>query len=110
MKTNQFKSVEEWLNSNPSKEVIEKVLKVVNKSIISEIRKEFYDKRGELRKMENAIKSMERVELPITKEITDKVKALKKEVDELEKQLPVVEKKEKKEEVKKEENKEETKK
>lgn len=109
MNAKQFKTVEEWLNSNPSKEVIEKVLKVANKSVISEIRKEFKEKRSELSKTQNAIKSMERVQLPITKEITEKVKTLQKEVEDLKSQLPVVKQKTKKSQPKKDVQKEEQK-
>lgn len=84
----KFENVEEWLASNPSKEVIERVLNTINRGVVTEIRRELHSKKGELRKIEGAIKAMEKVGLPIGKEITEKVKGLEKEISELQKQLP----------------------
>ena len=86
MKT--YTDVETWLDSKPSKEVIERVLNTINRGVLTETRKEFHLKKSELRKIEGAIKAMQKVDLPIGKEITDKVKGLQKEITDLEKQLP----------------------
>ena len=83
-----FKNVEEWLASNPSKEVMDRVMNTINRGVVTEIRKEFHAKKGDLRKIEKVIKAMEGVKLPVPKEITDRVKGLEKEIADLEKQLP----------------------
>lgn len=87
-KMEKYQSVEKWLASNPSKEVIEKVLNVINRGIMAEIRKEYWLKNSELVKMKKAIKSMESVGLTVSKEANDKVKVLTKELETIQKQLP----------------------
>lgn len=84
----KFETVQEWLDSNPSKEVIERVMNTINRGVVTEIRKEFHAKRGELKKVEKVVKSMKDIDLPVPKEITDKVNAFQKEIADLEKQLP----------------------
>jgi hypothetical protein len=86
MKT--YTNVEEWLKSNPSKEVIERVLNTINRGVLTEIRKEYHKKNGELRKMSKVVSNMGDIGLPITKEIKDAAANLSKEVEELKKQLP----------------------
>lgn len=94
MKT--FADVQSWLSSNPSKEEIEKVLKVINRSAQSSMRREFHQKNAELKKMKKVIDSLGEVNLPVSKEVKDQVVNLQKEVEELQKQLPVIQKKVKK--------------
>ena len=84
----KFETVKEWLESNPSNEVVERVMNTINRGVVTEIRKEFHAKRGELRKVEKVVKSMKDIDLPVPKEITEKVKAFQKEITDLEKQLP----------------------
>lgn len=84
-----YTSVQEWLKSNPSQEIIDRVLNTVNRGAVAESRKELREKIQELKRIESALKSMEKVELPIGPEINKRVTELKKSISVLQKTLPV---------------------
>jgi hypothetical protein len=86
MKT--YKTVQEWLDSNPEKEVIERVLSTVNRTAISEGRKELKEKKEEIARVERVILQMEKLSLPIGKEVKDVYNTLSKDIKNLEKALP----------------------
>ena len=88
MKTMMFKTVEEWVASKPDKETITRVLNTVNRGVVSQMRKELNQKNSELKKIERTIETMKKLDLPITVEVEDRVKFLKKEITDLMKDIP----------------------
>ncbi len=86
MKT--FKSIQDFLASKPSKEMVSKILVVINKGAIVEMRREFYKKSSEFRKVERTINSMKTLGIPISTEVNARVNSLKTEIEEIKKQLP----------------------
>ena len=86
MKT--FKNISEFLASKPSKEEIAKILVVINKGAVVQLRKDFYKKSSELRKVERTINSMKSLIIPISSEVNERLTSLKTEIDEIKKSLP----------------------
>lgn len=86
MKT--YTNVQDWLASNPSEELVKRVLNLINRAQATETRKEVYAKKATLRKMERAIKSLKEVNLPTPQQIVNEVKSLQTEIAEMEKELP----------------------
>ena len=80
METKMFKTVEEWIASKPDKEIITRVLNTVNRGVVSQMRREFNQKNSELKKIERTIETMQKLDLPVTIEVEDRVKFLKKEI------------------------------
>lgn len=95
METRIFKSINEWVKSNPDEQTTNKILDVINREGIKQIRKEWYKKRGDYSKMQNAVKRLKELQMPIPEEILNTVKKTEEEMLKLEKLLP------KKKEVKK---------
>lgn len=92
----KFKSIQEWLSTNPDKEEQNKILLLIQKGSTSKIRREFYEKNRyyqKLKALENHFKRLN-LEFPESEiAIMDKVK---KELEDLKNQLPVIPVKEKK--------------
>ena len=82
------KKMQEWLNSNPPGELVEKVLSMIDRSSVSVNRKILRDKSYEIKRVEKIIETMKKVDLPIGPEVHEKVKSLKKEISDLEKIVP----------------------
>lgn len=83
-----FKTVQEWLDSDPDQETINRVLNTVNRGVVSQMRRNLNQKKSELKKVERIVESMEKIKFPVTKEVKDRVEGLKKEIAKLEKGLP----------------------
>jgi len=88
MKTRFFETIDEWVKSNPDDETIARVLTMVNRAVISEIKKSIREKNGEIKKMEKMIYAMKDVGFPIDNSVLKKISDTRNEVAELEKQLP----------------------
>jgi len=88
MKAKMFKTIEEWSSSKPDTESIQKVLTIVNRTVVSQMKRELNDKKAELRKVERTIGSMKAIGLPIGDAVEKKITELKKELAELQKELP----------------------
>ncbi len=88
MKTQMFKTVEEWIASKPDKETITRVLNTVNRGVVSQMRRGFNQKNSELKKIERTIETMQKLDLPVTIEVEDRVKFLRKEITDLKKEIP----------------------
>jgi hypothetical protein len=88
MKTKAFKSVEEWLSSKPDEETIQKVLAIVNKGVVSQMKRELNGKKTELRKVERTIDSMKKIGLPVGDAVEKRISELKKELSDLQKDIP----------------------
>ena len=96
----KFTNISDFLASKPSKETIEKVLKLVNSSVITQIRKEVYLKEAEQRKLDKMVKTFTELKLVVPTSLNERKKVLAKEIETLKKELPPKVIKPKKEEVK----------
>ena len=83
-----FKSIDEWVKSNPDKDTIASVLNTVNKGVMTEIRKKIREKKSEIKKMEKMVNAMKDVGFPIDNSVMKKISDTRSEVVDLEKQLP----------------------
>jgi prefoldin subunit 5 len=88
MKAKMFKTVEEWMSSKPDPEITQKVLTIVNREVVSQMKRELNGKKSELRKVEKTVESMKVIGLPIGDAVEKKITELKKELAELQKELP----------------------
>jgi len=88
MKAKMFKTIEEWTSSKPDTETTQKVLTIVNRGVVSQMRRELNGKRAELRKVERTVESMKSIGLPVGDAVEKKITELKKELVELQKELP----------------------
>lgn len=84
-----YKTVQEWLDSKPEKEVIDRVMSTINRGVVAQGRKELREKTQELSKVEKTITQMEKIDLPVGPEVKKRVQDLKKSIEELQKSLPV---------------------
>ena len=55
----KHKNVQEWLDSKPAKEDLERVMNTINRGVLREIRKEISEKTREVKKMQKMVKAME---------------------------------------------------
>lgn len=94
-----FKSIQEWIKSNPSEDELKKVIALVNKGAVSETRREVYELQRYLKKLQSGENIMNKLGLPFTKEGQDKIKEVKTQITELSKGLPATQKRAKKENV-----------
>ena len=88
MKAKMFKTIEEWTSSKPDTETIQKVLTIVNRGVVSQMKRELNGKKAELRKVERTVESMKSIGLPVGDAVEKKITELKKELVELQKELP----------------------
>jgi len=89
MKAKMFKSVEEWITSKPDNETVQRVLTIVNRGVVSQMKREVNEKKSELRKIEKTVESLKKINLPAGDAVEKKISELKKELSELQKELPV---------------------
>ena len=88
MKAKMFKTVEEWMSSKPDPEITQKVLTIVNREVVSQMKRELNSKKSELRRVEKTVESMKVIGLPVGDAVEKKITELKKELAELQKELP----------------------
>lgn len=88
METKFFKTIDEWVKSNPDKETIARVLTMVNKGVITDIKKRIREKNSQIKKMEKMVNAMKDVGFPIDNSVLKKITDTRNEISELEKQLP----------------------
>lgn len=94
--TTRFKTIEKWLETKPSEEEKTKVLILIHRGSTSKMRREFYEKNRYYLKLKALENHFKRLDLEFPKSeilIIDKVK---KELEELKSQLPVMPVKDKK--------------
>jgi hypothetical protein len=87
MKT--YKSIENWLSSNPSNEEQLKVLALINKEGIKELRFEILKKEGNLKKIEKTYDFMTEQGFKMDQNFKTRKKELENEISTLKKLLPV---------------------
>lgn len=90
-------SVQEWMETNPSNEEVQKVLNLVNKRVVTKTRREIYEYEKEYRKLIGIEKRLKEIQLLIPKEISLKMKDLNSKILDLKKGLPETRKKAKNE-------------
>jgi len=83
-----FKSIDEWVKSNPDEDTINRVLNTVNRGVIVEIRKKIREKNSEVKKMEKMVNAMKDVGFPVDNSVLKKITDTRNEITNLEKQLP----------------------
>lgn len=76
------------MSSKPDPEITQKVLTIVNREVVSQMKRELNGKKSELRKVEKTVESMKVIGLPIGDAVEKKITELKKELAELQKELP----------------------
>lgn len=96
----RFKSIAEWLKTNPSPEEQDKVLILIHRGATSQIRRELWGKERYLLKLQAFANHCKKLGFAVPKEETETQIKTKKEIEELRKDLPVIPKKEKKEKTK----------
>lgn len=93
----KFKSIQEWLSTNPDKEEQNKVLLLIQRGSTSKIRREVWEKERYLLKLQSFANHCKKLEFDVPKDHLDALAKTKKEIEILKKDLPVIPKKEKKE-------------
>lgn len=93
----KFSSIQEWLSTNPSQEEQTKVIALINKGASHEARRLVYEKEKYLRKLNSISKDYGELGIKVPKEIVDTIKVVKKEIEDLKKDLPVIKSRVKKE-------------
>jgi hypothetical protein len=95
----RFSSISEWLKTNPSQEEQDKVLILIHRGATSQIRKKLWEKERYLQKLQALANHFKRLNLEFPKSEAEIINKVKKEVEALKKELPVIPKKEKKEKI-----------
>ena len=92
----KFKSIQEWLSTNPDKEEQNKILLLIQRGSTSKIRREYYEKNRYYQKLKALENHFKRLNLEFPKSEITMIEKVKKELEELKSQLPVVPVKDKK--------------
>ena len=79
----KYKNVQEWLDSKPSKEELERVMNTINRGVLREIRKEISEKNREVKKMQKMVKAMEEVNFPVEDSVLNRIKETENEILEM---------------------------
>jgi DNA polymerase III alpha subunit len=92
----KFKTIQEWLSTNPDKEEQNKVLLLIQKGSTSKIRREYYEKNRYFLKLKALENHFKRLNLEFPKSEVIIIEKVKKELEELKSQLPSIPVKDKK--------------
>lgn len=84
-----FKSISEWLSTNPPVEEQTKVISLINKGAVNQTRHEVYELQKYLRKLQSGENVMKKLGLPFTDEGQKRIKETKKQIEVLSKDLPI---------------------
>lgn len=84
----RFKTIQDWLATNPTQEEQTKVLILIHRGEAHATRKAVYEKEQYLRKLQRGNVYLEKVGIKPPKEVLDTIKATKAEIAELRKDLP----------------------
>lgn len=86
-------SIEAWLVTKPSKENVERVLKLINRIESTQVRREVYELEKRQRKLISIEKKMKELKIKVPTELQQNLTNLKTSIDTLKKGLPVVNRK-----------------
>lgn len=101
----QFANIQDWLKNKPNDQEMARVLEFINKNVKYEMKREFSKKQSELKKISRLITDLTEVGFKPTKDMEDSYAEKVKEVEALNLEIGIPEKKvkrskkEKKEEV-----------
>lgn len=84
----KFKSIAEWLKTNPSEEEQTKVLFLIHRGETSRVRKALYDKESYLRKLQALANHFKKLNLKLPDSEYKLIETTKTEIAELKKGLP----------------------
>jgi len=84
----KFKNVQEWLESKPTKEDLEKVMNTINSGVLRKTKKVIAEKMRELKKMNRMVDAMKAVNFPVDELILKKIKDTEKEISDLKLEIP----------------------
>lgn len=84
----KFKNVQEWLESKPTKEDLERVMNTINSGALRKIKKEISEKMREVKKMNRMVDAMKAVEFPVDELILKKIKDTEKAISDLKMEIP----------------------
>lgn len=87
MKT--YKNIQEWINSNPTNEEQVKILNLINKQAMRELRFEIMKKEGNLKKIQKTVDFMTEQGFKLDQNFKLRKKELESEIISLRKLLPV---------------------
>lgn len=90
----RFKSIEEWLKTKPSEEEQSKVLILIHRGETSRVRKELWEKDQYLRKLNSFANHCKKLGFSVPEGEKAALARTKKEIEDLKKELPPVQKKE----------------
>jgi hypothetical protein len=93
----RFKSIAEWLKTNPSQAEQDKVLILIHRGETSRVRKELWEKEQFLRKLQSFANHCKKLGFSVPEGEKEALIKTKKEIEELRKELPPVQKRVKKE-------------
>jgi hypothetical protein len=83
-----YKNIQEFLNDNPSEEVIARIMSTINRGSIAEGRKELKEKSERLDRISRVIAQMEKHSIPVGSEVKEVYNNLAKEIKALTKAIP----------------------
>ena len=89
---NTFTNVQDWLNSNPSEETINKVLDLVNRNIKKSMRLEIFEKSKVINKMHKTMNEMEKYGVDVPKNFKSKIDDLEFEIESMKQEIEGVSK------------------
>lgn len=89
----QFANIQDWLKNKPTEQEMTRVLEFINKNVKYEMKREFSKKQSELKKMGRLISDLNNVGFKPTKDMEDNYTEKVKEVEALNLEIGVPEKK-----------------
>ena len=84
----KFATIESWLETNPSKDELAKVINLINKGVSHEVRRNLYEAENYLRKLYRSSFYLNKANFPMPKEIATEIEATKKKIEAFRKELP----------------------
>jgi hypothetical protein len=95
--TTKFKSIDQWLKSQPSEEEKTKILILVNRGATSKLRRDIWEKERYVLKLQSFANHCKKLGFTMPEDHLKALASVKKEIETLKKELPIIPKKEKKE-------------
>jgi hypothetical protein len=90
----RFKSIADWLKTNPSEEEQTKVLILIHRGETSRLRKELWEKEQYLRKLNSFANHCKKLGFSVPVEEKESLAKTKRVIEEIKKELPPVQKRE----------------
>ena len=84
----KFTSIQSWLEAKPSLEEVTKVLMLINKGETNKTRKELYEAENYLRKLYRSRTYLDKVQIPMPKQMLQFIDETKKKIEDLKKLVP----------------------